>query len=115
MDFRLLGPLEVRDGEHALELGRGKPRVLLTRLLLEPGRTVPADELIDALWGERPPPTATKALHVYVRGLRRTLGAGRILTQGSGYQLRAELEEVDARRFEALVGRGRAASQAGDP
>lgn len=115
MDFGLLGPLEIRDGEQPLALGRGKPRLLLTRLLLEPGRTVSADELIDALWGERPPPTATKALHVYVRGLRRTLGAGRIVTQGSGYQLRAEPEEVDARRFEALAGEGRAALAAGDP
>jgi DNA-binding SARP family transcriptional activator len=115
MDFRLLGPLDVRDGEHALALRRGKPRVLLTRLLLEPGRTVSADALIDALWGERPPPTATKALHVYVRGLRQTIGAERILTQGSGYQLRVEPEEVDVRRFEALAGRGRAALTAGDP
>ena len=98
-----------------LAIGRGKPRVLLTRLLLDPGRTVPADKLIDALWGERPPPTATKALHVYVRELRRTLGPGRIVTQGSGYQLRAEPEEIDARRFEALAERGRAAVAAGDP
>jgi DNA-binding SARP family transcriptional activator len=114
MEFRLLGPLEVLDGARELPIGRGKPRVLLGILLLEAGRVVSSDRLIDLLWGERPPPTAQKALQLYVGRLRRVLGPGRIATAAPGYVLHAGPEEIDVRRFEALVARGRRAMAEGD-
>src|ERR1043165_3281662 len=76
MDFRLLGPLEVWDRGRPLELTRPKLRALLAFLLLRAGAPVTNDALIDALWGERAPPTARAALQNYVAQLRRVLGPG---------------------------------------
>jgi DNA-binding SARP family transcriptional activator len=51
MKFRILGPLEVEDDGRELALGGPKPRALLAVLLLHPNEVVPADRLIDELWG----------------------------------------------------------------
>ena len=53
MEFRILGPLEVSDGDGEVSLGGRKPRALLAVLLLHANEVVPADRLIDELWGER--------------------------------------------------------------
>ena len=53
LDFRLLGPLEVRDGERTLPLGGREQRTLLAILLLHANEVVSTDTLIDGLWGER--------------------------------------------------------------
>ena len=111
MEFRLLGPLEVvgEDGA-AVALGGKRPRALLARLLLSPNEVVPADRLVDAVWGEQPPATAASALHVHVHALRSALGADRIETRPPGYRLRVEPDELDVERFHALVARGDAAA-----
>src|SRR3954449_4614636 len=121
MEFRLLGPLEVRDGEALVAVGGGKRRSLLALLLLHPAEVVPAERLIDELWAGRPPPTAAKSLQVHVSHLRRDLatrnGAGDpelLLTRGGGYALRAGDDDVDIRRFERLVADGAAALAADD-
>jgi DNA-binding SARP family transcriptional activator len=61
-DFCLLGPLEVRRAGATLELGGPKQRALLALLLVDAGRAVSTDRLIDALWGESPPRTAATSL-----------------------------------------------------
>ncbi len=111
MDFRILGPLEVVDDGAALALGGSKQRALLALLVLHANETLSATRLIDELWGERPPVTATKALRVHVSRLRKTLGgeAGILVTRGSGYQLAVAPERIDANRFERLLREGRAA------
>ena len=100
--FRILGPLEV---EGAPPLGGKKPRTVLARLLLEPNRAVPADALIDAVWGDDPPAHARHALQVYVSSLRRSLGTGRIRAEGGGYAIGVEEDELDLLVFERLVER----------
>src|SRR3954454_4712393 len=107
MDFRILGPLEVVDGAAALPLGGSKQRALLALLVLHANETLSASRLIDELWGERPPVTATKALRVHVSRLRKTLTEPVLLTRGSGYELSVDSERIDACRFERLVGEGR--------
>jgi len=57
--------------------------------------------------GERAPATAAKTVQGYVSQLRKVLGDGVILTQGRGYLLAAQPEQVDVRRFELLAGDGR--------
>ena len=84
MEFRVLGPLEVRDGAGELALGRGKQRALLAVLLVHAGDAVPADRLIDVLWGESPPASALNSVHIYVSHLRRVLGHGRLVTRRGG-------------------------------
>ena len=88
VDFRILGPLEVVDDGAALALGGSKQRALLALLVLHANETLSAGRLIDELWGERPPVTATKALRVHVSRLRRTLTEPVLVTRGSGYRER---------------------------
>jgi DNA-binding SARP family transcriptional activator/tetratricopeptide (TPR) repeat protein len=103
MEFRILGPLEVIENGRAIDVGAAKPRALLAVLLLNANRVVAKDHLIEALWGQRPPGTAHKALQVYVSQLRKNLGRERILTRTPGYELRVEPGELDRHRFEELI------------
>jgi WD40 repeat protein/DNA-binding SARP family transcriptional activator/energy-coupling factor transporter ATP-binding protein EcfA2 len=107
MDFRLLGPFEVLEGEGSVPLGGPKPRTLLVHLVLELGRLVPTVRLIDMVWGESPPPAARNSLQTYVSHLRRALGAERLEGRSGGYLLNGDREEVDVFRFERLVGEAR--------
>ena len=115
MEFRILGPLEVRDGKRAVALGRGRQQALLALLLLHPNETLSSERLVEELWGERAPATAPKVIQNHVSTLRRALGDGRLVTRGSGYALLVESDELDVERFEALLAEGRAALHSGDP
>jgi len=107
MEFRILGPLEVIDEGRPVVLQRGKQLALLAYLLLHPNELVSTDRLIDALWGERPPPTAAKILQNAVSQLRRVLGEDRLVTQAPGYRFRLDPGELDLHRFEELAQEGR--------
>jgi YVTN family beta-propeller protein len=113
-EFRILGPFEVWENGQLLDVGRGKQRALLALLLLNLGEVVSTNRLIDALWGERPPPSALNSVRVYASHLRKALGNERLLTRGRGYLLAVEPEQVDLACFERLVAEGRAALAAGD-
>lgn len=106
MEFRLLGAVEVVDGDRTLPLGGPKPRALLAHLVVEAGRAVPRELLVDDLWGDDPPATVQDSLNVHLGGLRRVLGS-RLHTERHGYRLDAAPDEVDAMRFEAAVAAAR--------
>ena len=114
LEFRVLGPFEVSERGRPLDVGAGKQRALLALLLLRTGQVVSTDGLIDALWGERPPPSAPNSVHIYVSRLRRALGNGRLETHGHGYLLRLGSQELDLHRFEHLVVEGRELLASGD-
>jgi DNA-binding SARP family transcriptional activator/streptogramin lyase len=103
VEFRLLGPLEVVDGERQVALGGAKQRSVLALLLLARGRPVPTDMLIEKIWNGGAPETARKSVQGYVSALRDALGDDRIQTLERGYALRVDPEEVDADRLEAAV------------
>ena len=103
MEFRLLGPLEVEDDGRTIPLGGAKQRALFALLLLHRNRAVATDRLIEAVWSGNPPETAAKSVQVYVSGLRKALGDGRIVTRERGYELRVEPGETDVDRFDAFV------------
>jgi YVTN family beta-propeller protein len=133
MDYRILGPLEVRDRDRIVELGGDKQRALLALLLLHAGEVISADRLIDDLWGERPPPGAQKALQAHVSRLRKALDIdgtrairtsrdpsavranGALVTRGRGYLLDVQPGELDLDRFRELLEQGRRALAGGDP
>src|SRR5262249_55018423 len=98
----ILGPLEAWEDGRELELGSGRQRALLVLLLLHRHEVVSADRLIDDLWGESPPATASKVLQGFVSQLRRALPAETILTRGGGYLLASAATDAD--EFERLVG-----------
>jgi DNA-binding SARP family transcriptional activator len=108
-DFRILGPLEVSDETGPLLLGGLKQRAVLAMLLLEPGRIVAVDRLIDALWGEQPPRTATTSLQNFISQLRKTLGTDVLETKPPGYRLRIRPGELDLDRFRVIVESARGA------
>jgi YVTN family beta-propeller protein len=114
MEFRILGPIEVSDGDRPVALGAAKQRALLALLLLHANEVVSSDRLVDGLWGERAPVTAAKSVQVYVSQLRRLLGDGRLETRGHGYMLRVDPGALDAERFQALLDAGGAALAAGE-
>ncbi|RRR98459.1 BTAD domain-containing putative transcriptional regulator [Glycomyces terrestris] len=102
MRFGILGPLEVRtDAGEPVPVAERKVRALLARLLVDPGRTVAVDRLVEDLWGGRPPKHPRAALQTKVSHLRR-LGAA-VERVGDGYRIAAAPEDVDAGRFEALA------------
>jgi peptide/nickel transport system substrate-binding protein len=107
LEFRILGPFELVRGGEAIELLRGKPQALLAFLLLHRGEVVSVDRLVEAVWGERAPPTAAKNVQVYVARLRKLVGERVLVTKPPGYVLAVGDHQLDAARFEALVERAR--------
>jgi DNA-binding SARP family transcriptional activator/WD40 repeat protein len=109
--FRVLGPVRVLDhGGGEIDVGGSKPRLVLVQLLLNPNRVVSSDALIDALWGDDPPPSARRSLQAHVAKLRAALGgdAGPIRSHPPGYVLVVDEDQVDLWRSEDLVRQARA-------
>ncbi|MGH8793839.1 MAG: AfsR/SARP family transcriptional regulator [Stackebrandtia sp.] len=74
-EFRIRGPLEVlRDGRPVV-FPRQSLRKLPAMLLLEPGRIVPVERMVDALWDRAPPDTARRQVQNSAAMPRRPLGA----------------------------------------
>ncbi|RZU72039.1 DNA-binding SARP family transcriptional activator [Micromonospora kangleipakensis] len=118
MRFGILGPLRVGGGEATVTAGRD--RVVLAMLLLRVGRVVPLEELVDAVWEERPPATARAQLQICVSRLRQRLAAlgvppEIIVTDPVGYGIRIEPADLDAEVFARGVEAARAAVVAGQP
>jgi predicted ATPase/DNA-binding SARP family transcriptional activator len=114
---RVLGPLQVTVAGR--EIGPGGPlrRSLLALLALRPGEVVPVGALVDGVWGDDPPATATGVLHTYVSTWRKALEAAgpapRIDTVGVGYRLHLAEGESDLLQFGHLADEGRRLADAG--
>jgi DNA-binding SARP family transcriptional activator/ABC-type branched-subunit amino acid transport system substrate-binding protein/DNA-binding beta-propeller fold protein YncE len=116
VEYCVLGPVEAISEGRPVPIAAGKQRMLLCCLLFEPNRVVPADRLIDQLWGASPPATAAKNLQVLVSQLRKSLAAGGpdpIATGGGGYMLRVPPGGTDVDRFEQLLATARGQLAAG--
>ena len=112
LHFRILGPLDVIDGGAPVQLGGRNQRALLTLLLLRANETVSTERLVDDLWGENPPRTATTSLQNTIVQLRKLLGPECLRTRPPGYVLDVRPEQLDLTRFEQLVRDARAAEPA---
>src|SRR3954454_7113184 len=99
MDFRFLGPLEVRSAGATLPLGGQKQRGVLAVLLLNANHVVTIDRVVDDVWGATPPRTVEAYVQNCVSRLRAILGRDAIETHAGGYLLRVAPEDVDAMRF----------------
>ncbi|MET7945366.1 BTAD domain-containing putative transcriptional regulator [Micromonospora sp. NPDC005324] len=116
MRFGILGPLRVGGGESTVTAGRD--RIVLAMLLLRAGRLVPVEELVDAVWEDRPPATARAQLQTCVSRLRRRftelgLAPDLIVTDPAGYGVRTGTTDLDAEVFTRGVEAARAAATAG--
>ena len=106
--FRLLGSVQAWGDGEELELGGPLQRALLALLLLNVGRVVSREQLIDGLWEMAPPPRATRSLETKVSRLRATLGnRASVMARDGGYVLDVAIDEVDVCRFEYALDEGR--------
>jgi predicted ATPase/DNA-binding SARP family transcriptional activator len=108
----ILGPLEVWDSGRSIEVGGARLRALLILLALEAGRVVSAERLIDDLWEDNPPVSATNALQALISRLRTLVGRHLIDSHPAGYRLAVVSTDVDAHDFEARLAQAR---RHGDP
>jgi DNA-binding SARP family transcriptional activator/streptogramin lyase len=124
LDIKILGPIEVSDrAGRQIRLPAGRERSLLVLLLINHGAVVSTDQIVEALWGARPPETAPKAVQGYVSHLRRVLEPEReqgdaqtlLVTRPPGYALLTSELAVDATRFEHRAADGRRALEDGSP
>ncbi|WP_410660110.1 BTAD domain-containing putative transcriptional regulator [Amycolatopsis sp. lyj-112] len=115
LTVRLLGgsPVQHRDGEIAL--GPAQRKAVFAALALRAGHFVSRKEIIDAVWGEQPPHSATGSVYTYVSALRRALEpAGELLTATrAGYRLELPRDRIDVHVFEAELNRARTHRLAG--
>lgn len=113
MEFRVLGPLEVVDAGRSLPLGGTKQRSVLAMLLLEAGRVVSVDRLVEGVWGDGAHDRAVATLQVYVSNLRKLVEPDRggvpqvLVSQRPGYRLQVDRDQLDLARFEALAAEAR--------
>nr|WNW39229.1 BTAD domain-containing putative transcriptional regulator [Streptomyces sp. Li-HN-5-13] len=114
MEFLVLGALEARESGVPVDVRGMRQQRLLALLLLNVGRVVPMDFLVDELW-EDPPTSARPQVHNAIRDLRRVLAAGehRLVTADVGYRLAAPEDAVDANRFARKVREARTAERDG--
>jgi DNA-binding SARP family transcriptional activator/class 3 adenylate cyclase/tetratricopeptide (TPR) repeat protein len=123
IEFLVLGPLEARRDGTPLKLGSIKHRMLLAKLLLHANQVISTDELIDTVWGERPPATVRQSLQNHVAALRRVIeqagtppGQPRTLrTRDPGYMLQVDPDQIDLHRFRRIVNQGRTALEGNQP
>lgn len=117
MDFRILGPLEVR-GERPVVVTAPRQQIVLAVMLLEANHVLPVNRLVDAVWEESPPSTARGQIHICISALRHALAdaglPGLIDTRPPGYRLAVEDGRLDLQVFDNLAAEGRAAHATGD-
>ncbi|MBE8523164.1 AfsR/SARP family transcriptional regulator [Amycolatopsis sp. H6(2020)] len=117
-DLQLLGPLEVVGSRGFVLFTGGRRRSVFAVLALRPGRVVSRSSLIDALWADAAPATATKTLQGHIAQVRKALSAaglgGVLVTREPGYVLEVDRAQVDTHRFAEHVRAGCAALGRGD-
>ncbi len=119
----VLGPLVVRQGAAAVDVGGSGVQCLLGLLAVQPGQVVSRDEIVEVLWEATPPAAYANLIQVYVRRLRRLLepdsnrntGFRVLVRTGGGYRLNLDAEELDLAAFEAFVARAGQAEADGRP
>src|SRR5258708_119677 len=108
VEFRVLGPVDVWSAGGRVDAGHAKQQSVLAVLVLELGRVVPVDVLIDRVWGDNPPASVRNSLYAYVAKLRSAFtSAGdervALARRSGGYLLEADADQVDLYRFRRWV------------
>jgi DNA-binding SARP family transcriptional activator/tetratricopeptide (TPR) repeat protein len=125
VEFRILGPVEVWAADRGFPVGEPRQQAVLAVLLVEAGRTVNVDALVDRVWGESPPQQVRRSLQAHIARIRRVLeqaaaaesgptrAIGQPLVRGAGgYRIDADPDQVDLLRFRAILERCRSTTLA---
>jgi DNA-binding SARP family transcriptional activator len=112
LEFRILGSVEVAIGSQPLDVGGVRQSIMIATLLLSANKVVTMDRLLEAIYGENPPPTSRSQVQIGISSLRRLFAAyghhDVISTHPNGYALHVGSAQLDAARFEELVAAARA-------
>ncbi|MBB5803164.1 DNA-binding SARP family transcriptional activator/Flp pilus assembly protein TadD [Saccharothrix ecbatanensis] len=114
VEFALLGDVRVQVDGRDLDIGHARQRCVLAVLLIEAGRTVTTDQLVDRVWGERAPVRARHAFYSYISRLRtalRDVAGFDIARRGGAYVLHVDAGTVDLHLFRSLLGQAREATE----
>ncbi|MEU9467330.1 BTAD domain-containing putative transcriptional regulator [Streptomyces avermitilis] len=118
-EVRLLGPVEVWQGNRRAPLGGARPLAVLAALTVHLGEVLSTERLVDFVWDEQVPATATALVATHVSAVRRALARVSedpvIRTRPPGYVADFSPAQVDARRFEELLALGRSSAARGRP
>jgi DNA-binding SARP family transcriptional activator/tetratricopeptide (TPR) repeat protein len=111
MEFRLFGELRLRADGRSLDVGTPRQQIVLAALVVDAGRPVPIETLVDRLWDADPPAEARNILYSHLSRIRRLLAptAARLDRRSAGYVLDVDPDRVDLHRFTRLVERSRTA------
>ncbi|MFK0251698.1 AfsR/SARP family transcriptional regulator [Amycolatopsis azurea] len=120
--IQVLGSLRVWLDRAELDLGPPGRRAVLGLLVLAGGEAMSKQDLVDALWGDRPPRSAVNVLQTHVKHLRRLMEPGRASRSGSeilpyvggGYALRWDAAEIDLPLVRALAAEANDAQRDGE-
>jgi DNA-binding SARP family transcriptional activator len=117
----MLGPVEVWTEDGPVPAGEPRRLAVLAALLIDVGRVVTTETLIDRVWGDRPPAQAMATLRTYITRIRRVLEEAsrggepvEVVSQAGGYRLVATDDTIDLVRFRKLVERARRAAGDGE-
>ncbi|MFG2561752.1 BTAD domain-containing putative transcriptional regulator [Streptomyces sp. NPDC048496] len=125
MDIQILGSLAAQERGVSVVPSAAKPRQLLSLLALHADRVVSVPTLMEEIWGECVPRSASTTLQTYILQLRRRLTAALdgdprldakdiLVTRFGGYLLQVEPGRVDAHEFDRLAAAGATAFEVGD-
>jgi DNA-binding SARP family transcriptional activator/tetratricopeptide (TPR) repeat protein len=107
MEFRLFGEVRLRADGQSLDVGTPRQQAVLAVLVVDIGRPVPIETLVDRVWGENPPAQARNVLYSHLSRIRRLItDIGGIERRNAGYVLDVDPDTVDLHRFVRLVDSG---------
>ncbi len=102
MEFRVLGPLEVLDGDAFVDLGGRKQRTVLALLVANAGHSISTDRIVEGMYGDQATDGSRHSVQTYVSNLRGRLGDA-IISSGHAYKLQLESATVDSIEFTGEV------------
>lgn len=125
MQIHVLGPMNVFGDDLEPVALAPKPRRLLALLAVSADSAVSVGSLVQELWGNNPPRTATATIQTYIGQVRRTLAEALkksvneiaeeiLVTEGSSYVLSTRRVALDITEYEMLAAAGNAAVQRGE-
>lgn len=109
LEVRVLGDVDARIDDQPVDLGHVRQRCVLAVLVVDVNQILPVDQLIERVWGNRPPRDARNSLRSYLTRLRRALADQVVIThRPGGYVLAMDTASVDLHLFRDLLAQARA-------